>query len=119
VAFTPRATVDFFRAVDPRTQVRSGVGRLPDLTALDHPNLDAARVTCVLSLAPLDHPLLEPRYARPGFHVHRRRLDPDVPPRPPLDPSYAGARAGFVVALVAAIGLAAWILRLRRPREVA
>lgn len=72
VAFTPAAAVDYFGALDPRTRVRSGVGRLPDLALLDDPRLDAARVTCILSREPIEHPRLEVTYRLEGFCVHRR-----------------------------------------------
>jgi hypothetical protein len=72
VVFTPRATVELFATVDPRAPVRSGVGRLSDSSLLDHPWLDGAGITCLLSREALVHPRLSLHYGRPGFHVYRR-----------------------------------------------
>ena len=72
VAFTPRRTVEYFTALDPRTRFRSGVGSLPDPALLDHPMVDRANVGAVLALAPVEHPSLTPAGGRPNFAVHRR-----------------------------------------------
>jgi hypothetical protein len=73
VVFTNRRLVELFEALDPHTRYRSGISRLADPGQLDHPLLDLARVTCVLSREPLDHARLEPLLERPGFHVYRRQ----------------------------------------------
>jgi hypothetical protein len=78
VPFNPRRPVELFEAVDPRTRYLTGIARLPDAALLDHPILDLAGVSAILSTEPIDHPRLElvhrldPEHAWPGFAVHRR-----------------------------------------------
>ena len=59
VVFTNARLVQLFEALDPRTRFRSGFSRVADPAHLGHPVLDLARVTCVLSRRPLEHPRLE------------------------------------------------------------
>jgi hypothetical protein len=72
VAFPDRRTVELLESIDPRSRYRSGASRLSDPRLLDHPVLDALRVSAVLSSAPVDHPSLEPAFEREGFRVYRR-----------------------------------------------
>ncbi len=73
VVFTPRRTVEYFTAIDPRTRFRSGVTSLTDPARFDHPMLDRADIAVVLALEPIDHPALELVHSQPRFAVHRRR----------------------------------------------
>lgn len=72
VAFPDRRTVELLESLDPRSRYRTGASRLSDPQLLDHPVLDALRVSALLSSAPVDHPRLEPALEREGFRVYRR-----------------------------------------------
>ncbi len=72
VVFPPRYLVELLAALDPKSRYRGGVSRLSDPALLDHPILDSLRVSCVLSVAPVDHPRLELRSSREGFFVYHR-----------------------------------------------
>jgi len=73
--FPPKLSTDVFARVDARSVYRGGISRLSSAALLGHPILDLARVTCVLSTRPLDHPRLEQVFARESFHVYRRTGD--------------------------------------------
>jgi hypothetical protein len=73
VAFPDRRAVELLESIDPRSRYRTGASRLSDPKLLDHPVLDALRVTAVLSSAPVEHPSLEPALEREGFRVYHRR----------------------------------------------
>jgi len=72
IVFPPRRFNELFAAFDPASRDAQGVSRLSDPRLLGHPALDLARVSCVLSRTPLEHPRLEPVLTRPEFHVYRR-----------------------------------------------
>ncbi len=72
VAFTPAGLVRTMEAIEPQSRFRSGVSGLHDPANLDHPWLDAAGVSCILSLNPVSAPGLELVHAQPRFHVYRR-----------------------------------------------
>ncbi len=70
--FPPRSLALAFRAIDPAARDAASASRLSDLTRLGHPLLDLLRVTAILSVHALEHPLLVPIYEPEGFHVYRR-----------------------------------------------
>jgi hypothetical protein len=72
VVFSPRSLVELFAALDPHTRFRNGISRIRDLRLVDHPVLDLARVTAILSRKPLEHPRLELVYAAHDFFVYHR-----------------------------------------------
>jgi hypothetical protein len=72
VAFTPASQVDYFVKLDPKAQYSTGMGAITREELLDHPRLDRARITCVLSATPIDHARLEPVRERSGWNVYRR-----------------------------------------------
>lgn len=72
LVFPPKYLTELLLALDPASGYRGGVSRLSDPALLGHPLLDRLRVTCVLSTEPLEHPRLEARYERDGFHVYHR-----------------------------------------------
>ncbi len=118
VAFTPRSTVDWFTAIDPRCRVRSGVGRLPAVELLDDPRLDGAGVSAVLATAAVDHPRLEVTYERDGFVVHRRTLDAQVERAPEPPSSSLPVALGALISSIALVAQGAWLrasLRGGRP----
>lgn len=72
VAFTPASQVDYFVKLDPRAKYATGMGAITREDLLDHPRLDRARITCILSATAIDHPRLEPVREAPGWNVYRR-----------------------------------------------
>ena len=72
IVFPPRTFLELFGAIDPGARVAQGVSRISTTDVLDHPVLDLARVSCVLSREPLVHERLEPVLERDGFCVYRR-----------------------------------------------
>ncbi|MSR63469.1 MAG: hypothetical protein EXS08_13590, partial [Planctomycetes bacterium] len=71
--FTPRQAAELAERIDPRMVRRNHVAPLPSAELLGSPLLDLLRAQCVLSVAPLVHPRLEPVLEQPGFCVYRRR----------------------------------------------
>jgi hypothetical protein len=72
VVFPSRSLTEAFRAIDSDSAYAAGFSRLSDPALLDHPLLDLAGVTCILSTEALEHERLEPVLEREGFHVYRR-----------------------------------------------
>lgn len=72
VAFTPATQVSYFSDLDPKAGYATGFGALTNTALLDHPRLDRARIACVLSAIPIEHPRLEEVWSSPGLHVYRR-----------------------------------------------
>jgi hypothetical protein len=70
--FTPKTAVELARALDARMSFKNHVAPLPDAALLDRPLLDLLRVTCVLSVQPVQHPRLVPVIERAGFCVYER-----------------------------------------------
>jgi len=71
--FTPKSAAELARALDARMNYKNHVAPLPELALVDRPLLDLLRVTCVLSLRPVQHERLQPILERAGFCVYRRR----------------------------------------------
>jgi hypothetical protein len=71
--FTPRTAAELARALDARMSFKNHVAPLPELALVDHALLDLLRVTCVLSVRPVQHPRLVPVMERAGFCVYTRR----------------------------------------------
>lgn len=72
VAFTPASQVDYFLKLDPKAGYATGMGAITRAELLDHPRLDRARITCILSAQPIEHPRLEAVREAPGWNVYRR-----------------------------------------------
>jgi hypothetical protein len=70
--FTPKTAVELVRALDARMSFKNHVAPLPELALVDRPLLDLLRVTCVLSVRPVQHARLVPLMERAGFCVYRR-----------------------------------------------
>jgi len=70
--FTPRTAAELARALDARMSFKNHVAPLPELARVEHPLLDLMRVTCVLSVRPVQHARLQPILERNGFCVYRR-----------------------------------------------
>ena len=71
--FTPRGLVELVTDLDPGALYRgSGIARLSNRAFLDQPLYDLLRVTCILSMSPIDHPRLTPVLEREAFYVYRR-----------------------------------------------
>ncbi|MEQ1895390.1 MAG: hypothetical protein ABL998_22865, partial [Planctomycetota bacterium] len=70
--FTPKTAVELARALDPRMSFKNHVAPLPELAQVDAALLDLLRVTCVLSVRPLQHARLVPVMERAGFCVYQR-----------------------------------------------
>jgi hypothetical protein len=131
VAFNPRATQNWFAAIDPACVLGGGVLGLPRVELVDHPALDRAGVTCVLASTPLEHPRLTLVHAAPHFFVFARRNDLAreewLREAPPLA-GELGVRAraerallvGTATSLAGVVALAAWwfVARRRRNSEV-
>lgn len=128
LAFQPRATARWFAAIDPRFVERGeGVAALPALHLLDDPRLDEAGITCILSVAPIEHERLTPTYSAPNFHVYRRRneLAPSAwIVEPPVEAktssrqrAVAARRLGLSIAVAAALAWVAWFLLARRRQR--
>lgn len=70
--FTPRSLVEWITRIDPRSACRTGIGRISQASLFNHPVLDIARVTCVLSRSELVNPRLELVYSKNDFFVYHR-----------------------------------------------
>ncbi len=73
--FTPLKLIELFQCIEPSVYdspyltFNATLRRVEDL---DHPILDMARATAILSRDPIVHPRLVPVLERPGFNVYRR-----------------------------------------------
>ena len=74
-AFPSLRLTELWEALDPEGLYRGAPARISDPTLLEHPLLDALRVTAVLSTGPIASPVLEEVHSREGFRVHARRGD--------------------------------------------
>ena len=113
--FTPKHVTELFARIDPQSVYRGGTSRLSRPELLGHPLLDLARVKCVLSKRPLDHPRLEEVFARESFHVYRRTGDM------PLARVYAFAADATEEFVVEALATGAYdparVLQLVKPAK--
>ncbi|MFT5291782.1 MAG: hypothetical protein ACI8PQ_002441 [Planctomycetota bacterium] len=73
--FTPLKLIELFQCIEPSvydTPYLTFNATLRRVEDLDHPILDLARATAILSRNPIEHPRLVPVLERPGFNVYRR-----------------------------------------------
>ncbi|MFT5285890.1 MAG: hypothetical protein ACI8TQ_002058 [Planctomycetota bacterium] len=76
--FTPRTLVELFGSLGPGTTYSSGISSIPSVELIDHPILDLARVTCLLSRKAIEHARLIPVFESSGFNVYQRTGVPPV-----------------------------------------